>query len=87
MRQSSARPYRYIVTASAIDNEGPSPSRAPTGQSVDIECNVLVLATGAMATPPILLRSQAALPVLSSQVGKNLGTNGDHIAAVEYDEA
>jgi hypothetical protein len=87
VRQSSARPYRYIVTASAIDNEGPSPSRAPTGQSVDIECKVLVLATGAMATPPILLRSQAALPVLSSQVGKNLGTNGDHIAAVEYDEA
>src|SRR5947209_853385 len=48
VRQSSARPYRYIVTVSPIDNEGPSPTRAPKGPTVEIECKVLILATGAM---------------------------------------
>jgi hypothetical protein len=32
------------------------------------------------------MRSRPALPSLSSQAGKHLGINGDHIAAVEYDE-
>jgi hypothetical protein len=48
---------------------------------------VLVLATGAMGNAPILLRSRAALPSLSEQVGRHLGVNGDHIAALEYDPA
>jgi choline dehydrogenase-like flavoprotein len=85
IRQSQARPYRYIVSASAMDNEGTSPSRAPTGQATEFECKVLVLSSGAMGTPPILMRSKNDLPALSEQVGKNLGVNGDHIAAIEYD--
>jgi enediyne biosynthesis protein E9 len=80
VRQSSARPYRYIVTASQIDPT----SRQPAG-SVEIECKVLVLATGAMGNAPILMRSKNDLPGLSDHVGKHLGVNGDHVAAVEYD--
>jgi choline dehydrogenase-like flavoprotein len=83
--QSNSRPYRYMVTADVMDNEGPDPSRAPTGKQVKLQCKVLVLSAGAMATPPLLLRSQSALPSLSAQVGKNLGVNGDHVAAIEFD--
>src|SRR5439155_9966928 len=36
-----------------------------------------------MGTPPILIRSQPDLPALSQQVGKPLGVNGDHVAAIE----
>jgi enediyne biosynthesis protein E9 len=85
--QTSARPYRYVVQADVMDNEGPNPTRMPTGQSVQLQCKVLVLAAGAMATPPLLLRSKSSLPALSSQVGRNLGVNGDHVAAIEYDPA
>ncbi|TMK38714.1 MAG: GMC family oxidoreductase [Actinobacteria bacterium] len=87
LQQSSARPYRFIVNAQAMDNEGPSPSRQPTGSTVQIECKVCVLASGAMGDAPILMRSQNNLPNLSSELGKHLGVNGDHIAAIEYDEA
>lgn len=88
VRQSSARPYRYIVTASVMDNSGAQPTRAPKpGQTVDIECKVLVLATGAMGNAPILMRSQRDLPALSGELGKHLGSNGDHVAAAEYDPA
>ena len=48
---------------------------------------MLVLAAGAMGTPPLLMRSQASLPAMSGQVGHNLGVNGDHVAAIEYDPA
>ena len=85
--QSSARPYRYVVQADVMDNEGPSPTRAPTGEQVQIECKVLVLAAGAMSTAPLLMRSRPALPALSEQLGRNLGTNGDHVAAVEFNPA
>ena len=37
--------YRYVVTASVMDNEGPSPTRQPGG-SEEIECKVLILAAG-----------------------------------------
>jgi enediyne biosynthesis protein E9 len=74
VRQSSARPYRYVVTATG-----------PGGASAELECKVLVLSTGAMGNPPILMRSRNDLPSLSDQVGKHLGVNGDHIAAIEYD--
>jgi enediyne biosynthesis protein E9 len=86
VRQSQARPYRYIVTVSEVDNEGPNPSRQPTGNTFEVECKVLILAAGAMGNSPLLMRSRPALPSLSSRVGKHLGINGDHIAAVEYDE-
>src|SRR5437660_208496 len=83
--QSNSRPYRYVVTADVMNNEGPEPTRAPTGQQVKFQCKVLVLAAGAMSTPPLLLRSRSSLPSLSAQVGKNLGVNGDHVAAIEFD--
>jgi enediyne biosynthesis protein E9 len=82
--QSSSRPYRYTVTADVMDNEGPSPTRAPTGRQITLQCKVLILSAGAMSTPPLLLRSRSSLPSLSAQVGKNLGVNGDHVAAIEF---
>lgn len=60
------------------------PTRAPTGEQREFECKVLVLAAGAMGTPPLLMRSRPYLPSLSSQVGRNLGVDGDHVAAVEF---
>src|SRR5207302_3732575 len=36
---------------------------------------------------PLLLRSRLGLPSLSSQVGHNLGVNGDHVAAIEFNPA
>src|SRR5438309_551628 len=62
-----------------------SPTRAPAGAPVEIQAKVVVLAAGAMATPPLLMRSRAYLPSISSQVGQHLGVNGDHIAALEFD--
>jgi choline dehydrogenase-like flavoprotein len=58
-----------------------------SGAATDIECKVLILAAGAMGSPPILMRSQqnGYLPSLSSHLGKHLGVNGDHVAAAEYD--
>src|SRR5438876_5888597 len=35
--QSQAQPYRYVVTAWELDNEGPEPTRQPTGRSFEIE--------------------------------------------------
>jgi choline dehydrogenase-like flavoprotein len=87
VRQSSARPYRYVIQADVMDNEGRTPMRAPTGQQVQIECKLLVLSAGAMSTPPLLMRSRPFLPALSEQVGRNLGVNGDHVASVEFDPA
>jgi len=83
VRESSARPYRYLVKADRIDPG----SRAAAGAVEDIECKVLILAAGAMGTPPILMRSRqaGALPGISSHLGRHLGINGDHVAAVEYD--
>jgi len=85
--QSTARPYRYVVNFSEIDNDGDDATRQPTGREFQIECKVLILSAGAMGNAPLLMRSRPALPSLSSQTGKHLGINGDHIAAVEYDEA
>jgi choline dehydrogenase-like flavoprotein len=85
--QSSARPYRYVIRADVMDNEGDSPTRAPTGEQIQIESKVLVVSAGAMSTPPLFLRSRPFLPALSAQVGRNLGVNGDHVAAVEFDDA
>nr|MDQ4042062.1 GMC oxidoreductase [Actinomycetota bacterium] len=74
VRQTQARPWRYVVSA-----------LRPDGGAVELECKVLVLATGAMGNAPILMRSRNDLPSLSEQVGRHLGVNGDHIAAIEYD--
>jgi choline dehydrogenase-like flavoprotein len=66
---ASTAGYRYTVATTAGD----------------LECKVLILATGAMGDAPILMRSRTALPSLSDQLGKHLGSNGDHIAAAELD--
>jgi enediyne biosynthesis protein E9 len=86
IRQSVSRPYRYIVTFAELDNEGANPTRQPTGRTIDVECKVLILAGGAMGNSPLLMRSRVNLPSLSTHLGKHLGINGDHIAAIEYDE-
>jgi choline dehydrogenase-like flavoprotein len=80
VRQSPARPYRYVATVNALDPD----TKQSTG-SAELECKALVLATGAMGDAPILLRSQLDLPSLSSHVGQHLGSNGDHVAAIEFD--
>ena len=85
VRRSTTAGYRYVVTADVMDNLGPNPSRAPNGQSEEIECKVLIMSAGAMGNPPILMRSKEDLPSLSDRLGMHLGTNGDHVAAVEYD--
>jgi choline dehydrogenase-like flavoprotein len=82
VRQTSARPYRYVVSANRIDPV----TRAPVGV-VEIACKVCVLATGAMGDGPLLMRSQPGLPALSEHVGRHLGSNGDHVAAIEFDES
>jgi enediyne biosynthesis protein E9 len=83
VRESSARPYRYLVKAVAMDPE----TKMSSGSVPDVECKVLILAAGAMGTPPILMRSRqnGALAGVSSHLGRHLGVNGDHVAAVEYD--
>jgi enediyne biosynthesis protein E9 len=84
IRQSSLRPWRYLVKAKQVDPDTKQQGAAIT----DIECKVLILAAGAMGTPVILMRSKqsGALPSLSSHLGKHLGVNGDHVAAIEYDD-
>ncbi len=84
--QSPSRPYRYVLTAAELDNEGANPTRQPTGNTIQVECKVLILSGGAMGNAPLLMRSRPNLPSLSTQLGKHLGINGDHIAGVEYDE-
>lgn len=82
VRQSAARPYRYIVTVSVVD-----PATKQATGTEEIECKALILATGAMNDAPILLRSRTDLPAMSDQVGRHLGCNGDHVAAIEFDPA
>jgi choline dehydrogenase-like flavoprotein len=84
IRQSSLRPYRYLVKAQRVDPT----TKQQVGAITDIECKVLILAAGAMGSPVILLRSKehGALPSLSSHLGRHLGVNGDHVAAIEYDD-
>jgi choline dehydrogenase-like flavoprotein len=80
---SAARPYRWLVRGGVVD-----PATKRTSSPIDeIECKVLILAAGAMGTPPILMRSREAgsLQGVSPHLGRHLGVNGDHIAAVELD--
>jgi enediyne biosynthesis protein E9 len=80
VRPSSARPYRWLVSGVKVE-----PATKTGTESIEIECKVAILAAGAMGTPPILLRSRnnGALPGVSPHLGKHLGVNGDHIAAIE----
>jgi hypothetical protein len=80
--QSSSRPYRWIVRGQTVDPR----TKQGTGP-VEIECKVAILAAGALGTPPILMRSRnnGALPAVSPHLGRHLGVNGDHVAAIEVD--
>ena len=80
-RQSSATPYRWTVRGENVDPE----SKQPAGSIEEFECKVLILAAGAMGTPPIMMRSRqnGALPGVSAHLGRHLGVNGDHVAAIE----
>ncbi len=73
--------YRWLVRGMNVDPA----TKGSAGAIEDIECKVLILAAGAMGTPPILLRSRdaGALPSISPHVGRHLGVNGDHVAAIE----
>jgi choline dehydrogenase-like flavoprotein len=88
VRRSSTDGYRYVVTATPMDNDGEHPTRQPVqAPPEEIECRVLIMAAGAMGTPPILMRSvqNGELASLSPRLGKHLGVNGDHVAGAEYD--
>ncbi|MBJ7330441.1 MAG: GMC family oxidoreductase [Solirubrobacteraceae bacterium] len=80
VRQTSARPYRYVVTVNRLHPR----TRLPVEQ-VEIMCKVCVLACGALGDAPILLRSRHALPQLSRAAGRHVGCNGDHVVGVEID--
>ena len=79
---SAARPYRWIVRGRQVD-----PETKQGGAPVEIECKVAILAAGALGTPPILMRSRnnGSLPAISPHLGRHLGVNGDHVAAIEVD--
>jgi enediyne biosynthesis protein E9 len=79
--ESSNRPYRYVVQSNRVDPD----TKGSAGNAEDIECKVVIMAAGAMGSPPILMRSQqtGGLGSLSGQLGKHLGVNGDHVAAIE----
>jgi hypothetical protein len=79
---SAARPYRWFVRGGVVD-----PETKQTTAPVEVECKVAILAAGALGTPPILMRSRnnGALPAISPHLGRHLGVNGDHIAAIEVD--
>jgi enediyne biosynthesis protein E9 len=83
VKQSSARPYRWIVKGNRVNPK----TKGSDGAIEPIECKVLILCAGAMGTPPILMRSRLAgpLPALSSHLGRHMGQNGDHVAAIEFD--
>ena len=73
--------YRWLVKGVNVNPD----SKQPAGAIEDIECKVLILSAGAMGTPPILMRSRqnGALPGVSPHLGRHLGVNGDHVAAIE----
>ncbi len=79
---SSARPYRWIVRGVKVD-----PATKSGTEPVEIECKVAILSAGALGTPPILMRSRdnGNLPGVSPHLGRHLGVNGDHVAAIEID--
>jgi hypothetical protein len=79
---SSSRPYRWIVRGQTID-----PATKMGVDAVEIECKVAILSAGALGTPPILMRSRdnGNLPSISPHIGRHLGVNGDHVAAIEID--
>jgi choline dehydrogenase-like flavoprotein len=69
VRPGPGAPYRYTASTGAGD----------------VDAKVLILATGAMGDAPILMRSRNDLPSLSAQLGQHLSSNGDHVAAAEFD--
>lgn len=59
-------PFRYIV--SCRDTK--------TGEEFEIQSKILILGGGTIGTAKLLLKSKENLPLLSSQIGKNIAING-----------
>jgi choline dehydrogenase-like flavoprotein len=74
--------YRYRVDYSTVD---PDDYRRPTGGG-SIEAKIVVLAAGAMGTPPILQRSASFLGDMPAAVGRNFSPNGDRVTMAVLDE-
>jgi choline dehydrogenase-like flavoprotein len=74
--------YRYRVEYTVLD---PGDYRVPAGGGV-IEAKLVVLAAGAMGTPVILRRSEAALGGIPAAVGRYFSTNGDRVSMALLDE-
>jgi choline dehydrogenase-like flavoprotein len=81
---SSATPYRWKVQGDIVDPA----TKGSAGAFEEIECKVVILCAGAMGTPPILMRSQlnGGIPQVSPHLGRHLGMNGDHVAAIEVSD-
>ena len=81
---SSASPYRWTVKGNVVNPD----TKASAGAFEDVQAKVVILCAGAMGTPPILMRSQAigGLTQLSPHLGRHLGMNGDHVAAIEVSD-
>ena len=81
---SSATPYRWTVQGNIVNPE----TKASAGAFEDIQAKVVILCAGAMGTPPILMRSQllGGMTQLSPHLGRHLGMNGDHVAAIEVSD-
>ena len=83
----AARPYRYVVSAVGDRQRRPEPTRQPTGHRGD---RVQGADPGrrrdghAAAADALAGRAARRSP---TSVGKHLGVNGDHVAAIEYDPA
>ena len=75
--------YRWRVSGVNVDPD----TKQSAGAITDIDCKVLIVAAGAMGTPPLLMRSRdmGGLSSISPHVGRHLGVNGDHVAAIEVD--
>ena len=80
---SHSRPYRWRLLGHKVN-----PDTKGSAGPVEVECKVLIIAAGAMGSAPILMRSRTlgGLYSASPHLGRHLGVNGDHVAAIEMNE-
>jgi choline dehydrogenase-like flavoprotein len=74
--------YRYRVSYTTVDGED---YRRTTGGG-SIEAKIVVLAAGAIGTPPILQRSARMLGSMPEAVGRHFSPNGDRVGLIVLDE-
>jgi choline dehydrogenase-like flavoprotein len=75
--------YRYRINYTTLNADD---YRQPTGGG-SIEAKLVILAAGAIGTPPILQRSEPFLGAMPTAVGKNFSPNGDRVTMAVLDEA